>query len=129
PIVDPNWMSDPRDWVIAVASVKRCREIMNTTSLRSVRIGDGKAFPGYQSADDAAILAQVRRMAQSMYHAAGSNAMGKQGDAMAVVDSRARVFGVSRLRVVDASVFPVLPPGHPQATVYALAEKIAQDIL
>ena len=43
--------------------------------------------------------------------------MGLANDSMAVVDSRARVFGVSGLRVVDASAFPFLPPGHPQATV------------
>ena len=36
---------------------------------------------------------------------------------MAVVDSRARVFGVKGVRVVDASAFPFLPPGHPQSTV------------
>ena len=36
---------------------------------------------------------------------------------MAVVDSHARVFGVSGVRVVDASTFPFLPPGHPQSTV------------
>ena len=67
---------------------------------------------------------------------------------MAVVDSQARVMGVSGLRVVDASAFPFLPPGHPQATVCkyhnmagskrsnanevfvdALAEKIVSDIL
>ena len=54
--------------------------------------------------------------------------MGKADDPMAVVDTKARVFGVQNLRVVDASAFPFLPPGHPQATVYALAEKIADDI-
>jgi choline dehydrogenase-like flavoprotein len=62
---------------------------------------------------------------------------------MAVVDSRARVFGVNRLRVVDASAIPFLPPGHPQSTCCEcildskattnwpdmLAEKIADDIL
>jgi choline dehydrogenase len=36
---------------------------------------------------------------------------------MAVVDSRARVIGVEGLRVVDASAFAVLPPGHPQSMV------------
>ena len=54
--------------------------------------------------------------------------MGKQGDANAVVDSQARVFGVQGLRVVDMSAAPFTPPGHPQATVYMLAEKIAADI-
>lgn len=43
---------------------------------------------------------------------------------MAVLDSHARVYGVQNLRVVDASSFPFLPPGHPQALVYALAEKV-----
>lgn len=51
--------------------------------------------------------------------------MGTDDDDMAVLDASARVRGVQGLRVVDASAFPFLPPGHPQATVYALAEKIA----
>ena len=45
-----------------------------------------------------------------------------------VVDSKARVIGVKGLRVVDVSAFALLPPGHPQSTVYALAEKVADDI-
>lgn len=48
---------------------------------------------------------------------------------MAVVDSKARVYGVQGLRVVDAAAFPLLIPGHPQSVVYALAEKIADDII
>jgi hypothetical protein len=43
--------------------------------------------------------------------------MGKETDPMAVLDSKARVYGVSGLRVVDASSFPILPPGHPMSTV------------
>ena len=43
--------------------------------------------------------------------------MGRRSDPMAVVDSKARVIGVQGLRVVDASAFPLLPPGHPQATI------------
>jgi choline dehydrogenase len=75
--------------------------------------------------------------------------MGKKGDKNAVVDSNANVIGVTGLRVVDASSFPFLLPGHPMATVCeyisspsrlddvlelltekdALAEKIAAQIL
>ena len=54
--------------------------------------------------------------------------MGKPSDPMAVVDAHARVIGVQNLRVVDISALPFVPPGHPQATVYMLAEKIADDI-
>lgn len=79
-------------------------------------------------------------------------AMGKTSDPKSVVDSRARVIGVHGLRVVDASSFALLPPGHPSATICkfsrlvrrytvdestekltdttdAFAEKIAADIL
>ncbi|KAJ6086442.1 Glucose-methanol-choline oxidoreductase [Penicillium canescens] len=40
-----------------------------------------------------------------------------------------RFFGVTGLRVVDASAFVILPPGHPQSTGFMLAEKIAADII
>jgi hypothetical protein len=43
--------------------------------------------------------------------------MGRKDDKNAVVDSNANVIGVNGLRVVDASAFPFLPPGHPMATV------------
>ena len=46
--------------------------------------------------------------------------MGRANDTTAVVDSHARVRGVSNLRVVDASAFPILPPGQPQSTACKL---------
>ena len=55
--------------------------------------------------------------------------MGKDIDSGAVVDTHARVMGVDGLRVVDASAFPLLPPGHPQSTIYMLAEKVAAQML
>lgn len=42
---------------------------------------------------------------------------------MAVVDTHARVYGVTGVRVVDASAFPFLPPGHPQSTVCKISPK------
>lgn len=43
--------------------------------------------------------------------------VGKKNDPMAVLDSKGQVYGARGLRVVDASSFPLLVPGHPQSTV------------
>lgn len=84
--------------------------------MREVIIGP-EAYPGVDVQSDEEILATIKLSFNTVYHASGTNRMGKKGDPLAVVDSRARVFGVKRLRVVDASAFPFLPPGHPMSTV------------
>jgi choline dehydrogenase len=50
--------------------------------------------------------------------------MGPKNDTSAVVDSRARVHGVTGLRVVDASAFPFCPPGHPMSSICEFASGI-----
>ena len=86
----------------------------------NLTIGD-EAYPGLDVQTDAQILDWIRG-------AVTPCKMGKSNDSMAVIDSQARVFGVRGLRVVDASTFPFLPPGHPQSTVYALVHEIANDV-
>lgn len=129
PKINPNWLTHPADQEVAVAWYRRMREVWDTPELRSIRVGDGEAYPGLDKSTDEEILDVIRSSAMTVWHAAATCKMGKKGDDMAVVDSKARVFGVEKLRVVDASAFPFLPPGHPQSTVYALAEKIAASII
>ncbi|ETN44713.1 uncharacterized protein HMPREF1541_10383 [Cyphellophora europaea CBS 101466] len=128
PIFDPGWLSHPTDKEVAVQSFRRCRQVFNTTAIQPVLIGP-EAVPGPDVQTDEEILAYIQQSATTIYHAAGTCKMGTDNDTMAVLDSRARVRGTKGLRVVDASSFPVLLPGHPQGTIYALAEKIAEDIL
>ncbi|KAL9611915.1 MAG: hypothetical protein Q9167_003468 [Letrouitia subvulpina] len=117
PIISPNWLQDPRDQEVAIAGFKRARQIFQTASMRPVILGGREVFPGANVTSDQDILNVIRKSASSIDHAAGTCKMGKVGDVDAVVDSRARVIGVEGLRVVDASAFPFLPPGHPQGTV------------
>lgn len=126
PIINPNWLTAPEDVDQAIASVKRIRQIWS--KMGNITIGP-EYLPGPNVTTDAQILDFIRESVIEIYHAAATCKMGQANDSLAVVDSRARVFGVQGLRVVDASAFPFLTPGHPQSGIYMLAEKIADDIL
>ncbi|KAF6829452.1 GMC oxidoreductase [Colletotrichum musicola] len=133
PKINLNWLSDEADVELAVAAVKRLRaawgsEFANTPGFKA----GPETLPGEAVQTDEEILEYVRANAGQVWHPVSTCAMGKEEDVAAgraVVDSRGRVFGVQGLRVADASTFPFAIPGHPQSAVYALAEKIADDII
>ncbi|KAF7858485.1 hypothetical protein EAF04_009085 [Stromatinia cepivora] len=127
PLINPNWMTTQRDIELVIAGFKRLRQILENPAMANITIGP-EFYPGSLVQTDDEIHSQIQDSFNTMYHASASCRMGKSSDPFAVVDSHARVYGVSKLRVVDASAFPLLPPGLPQATVYMLAEKIADDI-
>ncbi|KAI0108674.1 GMC oxidoreductase [Nemania sp. FL0031] len=127
PVISPNWLLDPRDQDLAVAAFRRGRQLFSTDAIKPIIISE--VYPGSNFSTRDQILNVIRESANSVYNAVGTNKMGKADDPLAVVDSTARVIGVGRLRVVDASIVPFLPPGQPSATVYALAEKIAESII
>ncbi|CAK3788719.1 GMC oxidoreductase [Lecanosticta acicola] len=128
PIINPGWLTHSTDQELAIAAVRRAREYAATPAFRSITIGE-EAFPGKNVTTDAQILTVLREQTSTFYHASATCKMGRSSDSMAVVDSKGRVFGVNKLRVVDIFAMPFLPPGQPQATVYMLAEKIADEIL
>jgi 5-(hydroxymethyl)furfural/furfural oxidase len=75
--------------------------------------------------DDEALEAFVRKAAIGVWHASCSCRMGRPDDPMAVVDTQGRVRGVQGLRVVDASIFPVVPCANTNFPTLMSAEKIA----
>lgn len=116
PAIDPRYLTDRADMEVAIGSVKRAREFWAASALDGFRVGD-EAYPGAEYQSDDEIEDAIRAMFQTLYHGSCTCAMGKADDPNAVVDTQARVYGVEGLRVVDASIFPFLPPGHPQATI------------
>jgi 5-(hydroxymethyl)furfural/furfural oxidase len=75
--------------------------------------------------DDEALEAFVRKATIGVWHASCSCRMGRDDDPMAVVDTQGRVKGVQGLRVVDASIFPVVPCANTNLPTLMSAEKIA----
>ncbi|KAF8854637.1 alcohol oxidase [Acephala macrosclerotiorum] len=129
PVINMGWLTDPADCELLVAAFKRCRQAWASPAISSIKVGPEIAL-GEAVQSDADILAWIRTQVVQIWHPSSTCKMGKslKEDGMAVVDSHARVFGVQGFRVVDLSVVPFTPPGHPSATVYMLAEKIADVI-
>ena len=71
----------------------------------------------------------IRRAAVGVWHASCTCRMGAEDDPMAVTDNQGRVRGVDGLRVVDASIFPVVPSANTNFPTIMTAEKIADTIL
>jgi choline dehydrogenase len=124
PVIDLGYLTDPADQEVAVALFKRVRQAWAGSN---IAVGPEYA-PGAAIQSDSDILNYIRNTVAPVWHAASTCKMGNSSDASAVVDSHARVWGVKNLRVVDASIFPVLPPGHPQSACYMVAERIADFI-
>jgi 5-(hydroxymethyl)furfural/furfural oxidase len=79
--------------------------------------------------DDAALEEFIRKETIGVWHASCSCRMGAQDDPMSVVDQQGRVRGVEALRIVDASIFPVVPCANTNFPTMMAAEKIADRIL
>ena len=87
PVVNPNWLTDPRDQEVAVAGFKRARAVFQSAAVKPVLIGS-EAFPGENVTTDQDILKVIMSSSDTIHHAAGTNRMGMVNDSMAVVDSQ-----------------------------------------
>jgi len=127
PVIEPNYLDSPRDQQVIVAGLKWGRTIANQSALDTV-LGH-EVSPGPDAKTDEDLLEFARAAGSTIYHPVGTCRMGGKSDAMAVVDATLRVHGTQHLRVVDASVMPVIPSGNTNAPTIMIAEKAADMIL
>lgn len=126
PVINPNWLDTEIDQKLAVAAYKRMRDMFRTSAMKPILHGP-EYFPGLEYQSDEEILELIKSTLMTIYHASCTCKMGTRNDSMAVVDHQARVFGVTGLRVVDASAFPFLPPGHPQSVVCKYSTNVREE--
>ena len=130
PQIDLQYYSDPVDQAVAIYAFRNLRKILEEfAAISNFTIGpnNGEVAPGPSVQSDAEILDYIRETAVTVWHASGTCAMlpKEQGG---VVDDQLRVYGVEKLRIVDTSIFPIIPDQHTQGPTYMLAEKAADII-
>jgi len=114
--IEPNWLTTPEDQQTAIAMFRYMRRYMQMPAIAQHVVEELVPGPSVQS--DEEILSAFRRLSMCGIHAVASCRMGDEGDA--VVDPRARVYGVQGLRVVDCSIMPGLISGNTNAPAMAV---------
>ena len=127
PKIVHNFLATEHDQALAVEGYKLLRKIFRSPSFSEHATHE--LVPGDHVQTDEQILDFWKSDGMSVYHPVGSTKMGAADDEMAVVDNELRVHGVSGLRVVDASIFPLLPSGNTHAPTVAVAERASDLIL
>ena len=125
PRVDARLLSDPADATPMIEGLRLVRRLSQAGAF--ARFKAHEVLPGPAVQSDSDLLAYLRRAAGTAHHPVGTCRMGVDADA--VVDPQLRVRGVSRLRVVDASIFPSIVGGNTNAPVVMVAERAADLIL
>jgi choline dehydrogenase-like flavoprotein len=128
PAIQPNYLATDEDKRVAADSIRVTRHIVSQPALKAFQ--PIEYLPGEQvrDNDEAALAQSAGDIGTTIFHPVGTAKMGLPSDPMAVVDERLRVFGIERLRVVDASVMPAITSGNTNSPTIMIAEKAATMI-
>lgn len=124
PAIKPNYLATEEDRRVAIAAIRLTRRICAAPAL--ARFAPEEFKPGSEYQSDAELAKAAGDIGTTIFHPVGTCRMGP--DENAVVDERLRVHGVDGLRVVDASIMPVITSGNTNAPTVMIAEKAADMI-
>ncbi|GGJ42857.1 GMC family oxidoreductase [Deinococcus roseus] len=125
PIIELNLASDPQDLHALMAGVRLAWKLLHAPVF-SGQMGPVFLWTERMMQNDALLCRVIQSMAGASLHPVGTAQMGPPEDPLAVVDGHFRVHGLSNLRVVDASVMPVMPGAPTSLTCIMLAERAAE---
>jgi choline dehydrogenase-like flavoprotein len=129
PLIDPKLVSHPFDLELLAHQMSYIPQIAEMEPLKPTIFKEGgrrwDPKSNFKTLDD--VKDFVRTSGASMWHPTSTCSMLPK-DLGGVVNERLLVYGTSNLRVVDASIMPLIPVANIQSSVYAVAER-ASDII
>ncbi len=126
PLIDPRYLAEPGDQQVLLAGVKLARTLSKSAPLAPYY--DHEAYPGEAIQSDDELLAMAKERGTTTFHPMGTCRMGPATDPTAVVDDQLRVHGMEGLRVVDASIMPMMLSANLNAGTLMIADK-ASDMI
>ena len=126
PMIDPRYLSKAHDMLGLAEAAKFARRIAETEPMRSLWASEFE--PGPEVKTDEQWRAFAQKAMLSFFHPVGTSAMLPEKDG-GVVGPNLVVHGTVNLRVVDASIMPVILSAHPQTAIYGIAEIAAGKII
>ncbi|MDQ0314413.1 GMC family oxidoreductase [Amorphus orientalis] len=127
PVIAPNYLSTEADRQVAADSLRLVRRVVAQPPLAPYRPEEYVPGPAVETDED--LVKAAGDLGTTIFHPVGTAKMGTDDDRMAVLDERLRVRGVTGLRVVDASVMPLITSGNTNSPTIMIAEKGAAMIL
>ncbi|CAM1503092.1 Fc.00g078680.m01.CDS01 [Cosmosporella sp. VM-42] len=124
PVFDPRYCSNNADCEVLTLALQFNKKTVGAQAMKPLQC---KFQTGFNTYDHDSLMGEAKSRITTEFHPSGTAAMMPR-QIGGVVDSNLIVYGTSNLRVVDASIFPIIPAGHLQAVVYAVAEK-ASDLI
>jgi choline dehydrogenase len=123
PLIAPNYLGTDADRAVAARSLRLTRRIAAQPALRAFAPRELK--PGAQFETDEELWRLAGDIGTTIFHPVGTCRMGRDGDALAVLDPQLRVRGVAGLVVADASAMPTICSGNTNAPTLMIAERAA----
>ena len=132
PLIDPKYLTDRKDVDAYIRGFRMWEKYISTPTMQSLGANFNHMNLKFCSKEkfrsDAYWECVTRHLASTAYHPVGTCKMGGRDDRTAVVDPDLKVKGIKQLRIVDASVIPVIMSGNTNAPVIMIAEKAADMI-
>jgi choline dehydrogenase len=126
PSIAPHYLSTQADLRVAADAIKLTRRIVGAPAFARYEPREYLPGPAFQSDED--LKRAAGEIGTTIFHPVGTCRMGRADDPDAVVDAQLRVRGVQNLRVVDASVMPVITSGNTNSPTIMIAER-ASDMI
>ena len=127
PRILANYLKDPRDRDLLRKGIRIVREIASQPAFKPF-CGE-EIYPGFASQTDEDLDGCIKEKLNTQWHLSGTARMGTRNNREAVVDAHGKVHGLSKIRIVDASIMPAATNGNTNSPTIMIAEKLSDSIL